>query len=124
MFSFFSLFFFVDGSKLTRIDPTHPTLRGFELEYHWESVQEEDLSLGIQVLFTSAVLGYLVLLFSLLYVRGSFSGEDKSIVGGGGAGTNTPTTPGSAGGRFIPRGGTSSANGTPTGSGKYRKTFQ
>jgi hypothetical protein len=52
---------FVDGSRLARIDPTHPTLRGFELEYHWESVEEEDLTLGIQVLFISAVFGFFVL---------------------------------------------------------------
>eukprot|EP01040_Poterioochromonas_malhamensis_P010785 gene10785-11756_t len=41
------------GSQLSRIDPTHPTLRGFELVYTWENVQEEDIALAIQVLFAS-----------------------------------------------------------------------
>lgn len=50
----------LDGTKLTRIDPTHPALRGFELQYRWESVQEEDFGLGVQVMFCACLLAFVV----------------------------------------------------------------
>ena len=51
----------LDGSKLARIDPTHPALRGFELQYKWENVQEEDFGLGAQVMFCSCLISFIVL---------------------------------------------------------------
>ena len=53
----------IDGKKITRLDPSHPALRGFEMEYRWESVQEEDFDLGVATLFLSAVLGFFLIFF-------------------------------------------------------------
>ena len=53
----------LDGPKIKQLDPSHPALRGFQLEYRWESVEEEDFALGVVVMFISALLGF-VLLFS------------------------------------------------------------
>ena len=50
-----------DGPKIAKIDPSHPTLRGFEIDYRWESVQEEDFGLGVVVMFTSCLVGFVVL---------------------------------------------------------------
>jgi hypothetical protein len=47
------------------VDPTHPTLRGFELQYQWVSVQEEDFGLGVIVMFCSALV-FFVLLFGVI----------------------------------------------------------
>lgn len=55
------LFICVDGSKISKVDPTHPTLRGFELQYRWENVQEEDFGLGVIVMFCSALTAFFVL---------------------------------------------------------------
>jgi hypothetical protein len=49
-----------DGTKINRIDPSHPALRGFELQYNWESVQEEDFGLGVQVMFCTCLLAFVV----------------------------------------------------------------
>jgi len=43
------------------VDPTHPALRGFELQYHWTSVQEEDFGFGVIVMFCSAIVAFVVL---------------------------------------------------------------
>eukprot|EP00598_Pedospumella_elongata_P017038 CAMPEP_0184993464 /NCGR_PEP_ID=MMETSP1098-20130426/45667_1 /TAXON_ID=89044 /ORGANISM="Spumella elongata, Strain CCAP 955/1" /LENGTH=194 /DNA_ID=CAMNT_0027519303 /DNA_START=97 /DNA_END=681 /DNA_ORIENTATION=+ len=53
------------GNKMTKVDPSHPTLRGFELQYQWTSVQEEDFGLGVIVMFCSAIVAFLVL-FSVI----------------------------------------------------------
>lgn len=53
----------VDGTKITKLDSSHPALRGFEMEYVWESVQEEDFGLGVIVMFSSAVIGFVFLFF-------------------------------------------------------------
>jgi hypothetical protein len=36
-------------------------LRGFELQYRWENVQEEDFGLGVQVMFCSCLVAVTVL---------------------------------------------------------------
>lgn len=56
----------IDGAKIQRVDPTHPALRGFELEYTWESVQEEDFGLGVIVMFVSAVVSIFVMICLVL----------------------------------------------------------
>lgn len=56
----------IDGAKIQRVDPTHPALRGFELEYTWESVQEEDFVLGVIVMFVSAVVSIFVMICLVL----------------------------------------------------------
>jgi hypothetical protein len=43
------------------VDPTHPALRGFEIVYRWESVQEEDFGSGVIVMFTASLIGFVVL---------------------------------------------------------------
>ena len=53
----------IDGKKISRLDPSHPALRGFEVEYKWDSVQEEDFELGVATLFLSAVLGFFLIFF-------------------------------------------------------------
>lgn len=52
-----------------KIDPTHPALRGFELMYMWESVQEEDFALGVITMFVCTIIGF-GLLFCLVLCNG------------------------------------------------------
>lgn len=72
------------------MDPTHPSLRGFEIDYRWESVQEEDFGLGVVVLFSSACIGVFVLFFMIICcgdveeARSGPSGKDRE----------SPRTPG------------------------------
>lgn len=66
-------FIIIDGAKIQRVDPTHPALRGFEIVYEWESVQEEDFGLGVIVMFMSAVLSMFVMLCLVL--------NDKNVMG-------------------------------------------
>eukprot|EP01036_Dinobryon_divergens_P030212 gene30212-39418_t len=56
-------FTFDHGKKISRLDPSHPALRGFEVEYKWDSVQEEDFELGVATLFLSGVLGFFLIFF-------------------------------------------------------------
>ena len=51
----------IDGNRIAHIDPTHPSLRGFEIQYHWENVEEEDFSAGMRALVVSAFLGVLII---------------------------------------------------------------
>lgn len=66
-FLFTHLECFVDGPKIAKIDPSHPTLRGFEIEYIWENVAEDDVLLGAQTLFISTIFGFLVLVTIVLW---------------------------------------------------------
>jgi hypothetical protein len=50
-----------DGSRIAKLDPSHPALRGFELQYRWESVQEEDFGLGVQVMFCACLAAFLAM---------------------------------------------------------------
>ena len=68
-YSIASTLYTLDGSKMARIDPSHPALRGFELQYSWESVQEEDFGLGVQVMFCSCLVAFFVMF--LVVVCGS-----------------------------------------------------
>mmetsp|Transcript_21372 Transcript_21372/g.29406 ORF Transcript_21372/g.29406 Transcript_21372/m.29406 type:complete len:221 (+) Transcript_21372:281-943(+) len=63
------------GNKLTKLDSSHPALRGFEMEYIWESVQEEDFGLGVIVMFSSAVIGFVTLF--LLALSDESNSSDK-----------------------------------------------
>jgi len=59
----------VYSPRIKRVDSTHPTLRGFEIEYRWESVQEDDFGMGVTVLFVSALMGF-SLLFGMILCHG------------------------------------------------------
>jgi hypothetical protein len=54
------------GNAIPKIDASHPALRGFELDYRWESVQEEDFALGVIFMFCSVILGFLILFFMVV----------------------------------------------------------
>lgn len=83
-----SLLHYTDGSRIAKIDPSHPALRGFELQYRWESVQEEDFGLGVQTMFCACLLAFLVM-FTVI-VCGSelmdLSPQSAGSSGGGGSG--------------------------------------
>jgi len=73
---------YLDGAKIQRVDPTHPALRGFELEYTWESVQEEDFGLGVIVMFISAVVSIFVMICLVLFdsdIMGASASASASI---------------------------------------------
>jgi len=63
----YSFTFLLDGDKMTKVDPSHPTLRGFELQYQWTSVQEEDFGFGVIVMFCSAIVAFLVLFCVIVF---------------------------------------------------------
>lgn len=93
---------FLGGPRISKVDPTHPSLRGFEIDYRWESVQEEDFGLGVVVLFGSATIGVVVLFFMVVCcgdveeARSGISGKDKE----------SPRTPG---GGAVRKGATNSS---------------
>lgn len=70
-----------------RIDPTHPALRGFVLQYSWESVQEEDFGLGVQAMFCSCLVAFMVMFLvvvcnSELMDPAPRSSSDSGVSGG------------------------------------------
>lgn len=88
----------LDGTKLTRIDPTHPALRGFELQYRWESVQEEDFGLGVQVMFCACLLAFVAVF--LVVVCSSELVEPIPRTQGPGAGYGSGTGSGYSGSSY------------------------
>lgn len=78
------------------MDPTHPTLRGFHIEYVWDSVQEEDFSLGARVMFTLAIL-FVLGIFAMVcahvdFVEPNLSKQNQSPRGRGDRKGMTSTT--------------------------------
>lgn len=55
-----------DNPKLNKIDPSHPTLRGFQLEYEWRDAPIEDPRFGLQVLCFSCFIGFIILVVAIL----------------------------------------------------------
>ena len=49
------------GPPIVRLDASHPSLTAFEISYNWKSVDEEDLPLGISVMFGLTLLGVIFL---------------------------------------------------------------
>ena len=49
------------GPPVARLDASHPSLTAFEISYNWKSVQEEDLPLGISIMFALTLLGIIFL---------------------------------------------------------------
>lgn len=62
------------------VDPSHPALRGFQLEYRWENVQEEDFGLGVVSMFISALLGFVVIFFMIVCSSEMSNSLDTPIV--------------------------------------------
>ena len=52
---------FVDGNTIHRLDPSHPSLTAFEVEYRWNGSLGQDITLGMYALFVLALLFALVL---------------------------------------------------------------
>eukprot|EP01038_Epipyxis_sp_PR26KG_P014601 gene14601-19608_t len=55
------------GPKIARLDPSHPALRGFEITYMWENVQEEDFGFGVISLFITSVVAFLTLFCLVIF---------------------------------------------------------
>jgi hypothetical protein len=50
------------GSTLTsRIDPSHPSLRGFEIAYRWKDAETEDPVFGLQVLCGTTLIAFMII---------------------------------------------------------------
>jgi hypothetical protein len=45
----------IDGPPISRLDPNHPSLTAFEIEYKWRPIQDQDIEMGIYALFLLAV---------------------------------------------------------------------
>lgn len=73
------LLYTTDGQKRPETKETHPALRGFELEYRWENVAEEDFALGVIFMFWSVIIGFIVLFITIFYYT-----EDTEIIRYGG----------------------------------------
>lgn len=57
----------LDGPRLDNIDPSHPALRGFQLFYRWQSIEEEDFQLGQGCLLTITLCCFFVLASLTIY---------------------------------------------------------
>lgn len=56
-----------DGSKITtRIDPTHPSLHGFEIVYKWKEAEVEDPIFGLQVLCGTALVAFMIIFMVII----------------------------------------------------------
>ena len=73
------LFASTDTSLAPRMDPTHPILRGFILEYQWDSVQEEDFAMGVQALFLSVIVGFIAILCMICSHVSIFDNSDPRL---------------------------------------------
>lgn len=51
------------SKKITKLDPHHPSLTAFEIEYKWKGIQDQDIALGIYALFTTSLLLFLVIIW-------------------------------------------------------------
>ncbi len=60
--SFSDFLLSVDGGRIAHLDSSHPTLRGFELEYKWENAQEEDFRAGLISMFLSCMVGLVAII--------------------------------------------------------------
>lgn len=54
-----------DGSPLHGFDPSHPALTALEVVYSWDSVQQDDLAMGVTVLFILSLIWTTVLMCSV-----------------------------------------------------------
>eukprot|EP01039_Chlorochromonas_danica_P005461 gene5460-6012_t len=72
------------GPRLDNIDPSHPALRGFQLFYRWQSLEEEDFPLGQGCLLTITLCCFFVLASLTIY----WSAPDK-IQSNGNIGSRT-----------------------------------
>jgi hypothetical protein len=79
-----SRFLSSDGSPIQRLDPQHPSLTAFDLEYRWEAVQESDLRLGVVAMFviTLLLLCFLVGYITCTYDRDSDPKRKPTLSGG------------------------------------------
>lgn len=55
------IYHFADNPKIARLDPSHPSLRGFELEYRWKEAPVEDPLFGLQVLCGTCLIGFMLI---------------------------------------------------------------
>lgn len=59
--------FFIDGSKIaSRIDPTHPSLHGFEIVYKWKEAEVEDPVFGLQVLCGTSLIAFMIIFMVII----------------------------------------------------------
>jgi hypothetical protein len=84
------LYITIDGPRIDRIDPTHPTLRGFRLSYQWENVQTEDFDLAKKVLLAST-LGLFIFLFFYTFYESEREDMIEKEAAAAAAATNTNT---------------------------------
>ena len=74
---FVNVFVTVDGAKMTsRIDPTHPSLHGFEIVYKWKNAEVEDPVFGLQVLCGTALIGFMII---FMYIISNAESEDTFV---------------------------------------------
>ena len=76
---FSSRFHATDGRPIQRLDPNHPSLTAFDVEYQWEAVQEDDLRIAILVMF---VITLLLVGFSVGYITCTYDRPDPVSTAG------------------------------------------
>lgn len=62
------------GPRIQQLDPSHPSLTGFELVTKWEGVQEENFARGIFVLFWSVLIIFIGLFVVVMRTFGNEEG--------------------------------------------------
>lgn len=81
----------VDNPKLVKIDPSHPTLRGFQLEYEWRDAPIEDPRFGLQVLCFSCFIGFIILVV-VIVINADAEAEEISATADGSSHRRTNNT--------------------------------
>lgn len=77
LFILISLFVYVDGESIHRLDPTHPSLTAFEVEYRFNgSYGQVDTTLGIYALFSLGLIYFCLLIY---WVRATYKREESSV---------------------------------------------
>lgn len=66
----------IDGESIHRLDPSHPSLTAFEVEYRWSGSFGQDITLGIYALFALGLIYFCVLTY---WVRATYKREEVSV---------------------------------------------
>ena len=57
----------LDGTRIARLDPAHPSLTAFEVEYKWKGIQEQDVVSGIYAMFILTIIWLIILFIVVVY---------------------------------------------------------
>ena len=67
---------YTDGESIHRLDPSHPSLTAFAIEYRWSGSYGQDITLGIYALFTLGLVYFCMLIY---WVRSTYKREEMAV---------------------------------------------